>query len=222
MEKAEIFGILKESVEAIQLDHPVRVAIDGVDGAGKTVFADSFTDYLRSMTTRQVIRSTIDKFHNPRHIRYERGPDSPEGYYRDSFNVDALIDCLLQPLGPGGSLRYRKASFDYMTDAKIEVQTELADKTAILIFDGIFLLRPELLTHWDFKIFLDVPFEVTAKRVLDRQKDKDYIGQKNDIERRYRVRYIPGQKLYLSEANPKEKADIIIDNSNPNNPLLSK
>ena len=35
--------------------------------------------------------------------RANRGPLSPDGYFLDSFDYAALIDGLLQPLGPGGS-----------------------------------------------------------------------------------------------------------------------
>ncbi len=77
----------------IQLTHPVRVAINGVDGAGKTRFADElFAPCLKS--GREIIRASIDGFHNPRSIRYARGKLSPEGYFRDSFDNDALINSL--------------------------------------------------------------------------------------------------------------------------------
>jgi uridine kinase len=73
-----------------------------------------------------VIRASIDGFHYPRHIRYRRGRRSPEGYFRDSFNYEALTTDLLHPLGPGGSLRYRRAVFDYRADAVVEAAAETA------------------------------------------------------------------------------------------------
>ncbi len=48
---------------------------------------------------RPVIRASLDGFHNPSVVRYERGRLSPEGYYLDSFNYRALLDNLLLPLG---------------------------------------------------------------------------------------------------------------------------
>jgi uridine kinase len=37
---------------------------------------------------------------------------------------------------------------------------EYADADAILLFDGIFLHRPELRPYWDFSIFLAVNFNI--------------------------------------------------------------
>lgn len=52
----------------------------------------------------------MDGFHHPREIRYRRGSLSPEGYYRDAFDYDAVHAQLLEPLGPGGDRRYRTAT----------------------------------------------------------------------------------------------------------------
>jgi uridine kinase len=56
----------------------VRVGIDGVDGAGKTTFADELREAL-TPSGRPVIRATVDGFHNPKTVRYRRGRSSPEG-----------------------------------------------------------------------------------------------------------------------------------------------
>lgn len=58
-------------------DDCVLVAVDGVDGAGKTVFADELADRLRA-GGRPVIRIGINGFHQVRAVRLRRGRDSPE------------------------------------------------------------------------------------------------------------------------------------------------
>ena len=50
----------------------VRVGIDGVDGAGKTCFADELAAALRRRG-RPVVRVSVDDFHQVREIRYRRG-----------------------------------------------------------------------------------------------------------------------------------------------------
>jgi hypothetical protein len=37
---------------------------------------------------------------------------------------------------------------------------------------------------------------------------------------RYHQRYIPGQRLYFKEANPQERADIVIEYNDLENPIL--
>ena len=49
-----------------------RVAVDGVDGAGKTTFANELADALAE-GGRAVIRVSADDFLNPRSVRHARG-----------------------------------------------------------------------------------------------------------------------------------------------------
>ena len=200
MERPALIDEIASQIAAIIRPHPVRVAIDGVDAAGKTTFADELAPVLAAFG-RPVIRASIDGFHNPATIRYRRGALSPEGYFHDSFNYPALVEVLLQPLGPGGSLAFRRAVFDFRTDAIVDAPLERAEPNAILLLDGVFLLRPELRTHFDFSIFL---------RSVE------------EVRRRYRVRYIPGQQLYLREAQPERFASVIIGNDHLAGPILKR
>jgi uridine kinase len=84
MKRPLVVGEIVKRIVEVQLAHPICVAIDGRDGAGKTTLADELVAPLQS-TGREVIRASIDGFHNPRILRYARGHKSPEGYFRDSF-----------------------------------------------------------------------------------------------------------------------------------------
>src|SRR5437763_3560056 len=86
--RAAVVAELVETIAAVCRPHPVRVAIDGPDAAGKTTLADELAAGLRGRG-REAIRASIDGFHRPRAARYRRGPDSPEGYYEDSFDYAA-------------------------------------------------------------------------------------------------------------------------------------
>jgi uridine kinase len=82
---------------------------------------------------------------------------------------------------------------------------------AIVLIDGIFLLRPTLLSFWELTIYLDVNFEQSIERGINR--DAKHLGSREDARLRYQKRYVPGQMLYLRDAHPLDKADILIDNS---------
>nr|WP_234380606.1 hypothetical protein [Streptomyces sp. CMB-StM0423] len=86
----------------------------------------------------------------------------------------------------------------------------------MLLFDGVFLLRPELLDRWDLRIFVSVPFEETAVR--DRVRSTAPAGSAADIERSWRDRYIPAQQLYFATARPTEHADIVVYNEQLHRP----
>ena len=217
MKRSETISQLADMIAAMRLDHPVRVGIDGVDCAGKTMLADELVEPLEARS-RDVIRVSIDGFHNPREIRHRQGRGSPCGYFQDSFNIDAVLSYVLRPLGPGGDRRYQTARFDFRTDSEVSSPVQTADPSAILVFEGIFLHRPELLPHWDFTAFVDTGFDVTIKRAFVRDQ---YLFETEEKTRSiYQQRYIPGQELYIREQRPAAKANVIFINNSIENPEL--
>jgi uridine kinase len=216
MERGELLELLAGFLLELELPHPLRVAIDGPDGAGKTSLGDELAAVLAG--GRPVIRAGIDDFHNPRSDRLRRGPDSPEGYFLYSFNYEALRTLLLEPLGPDGSRRYRRACFDYRLDEKVEAPEEEASPGSILLFDGVFLLRDELRACWDFSIFVQADFDEIVRRA--EKRDRELMGGAEAVRERYRARYVPGQELYFSRCAPQKIADVVFDNTNANNPRL--
>jgi uridine kinase len=55
---------------------------------------------------------------------------------------------------------------------------------------------------------------------IGRRRDTTLFGSADEVERRYRLRYIPGQELYIAEARPEEAADAVVVNDDPVAPLL--
>jgi uridine kinase len=223
MNRAELLDHLAKVVCAVERPHPLRVAIDGVDAAGKRTIACELIAELRR-SGQPVIQSSTDGFHNPRTIRYRRGSTSPEGYFHDSFDYRAITEYLLIPLGPGGNRRYRTAVFDYRSDQTVEVPFLTAPKNAVLVFDGIFLQRPELAGYWDISIFVDVSTEIALARAENRYMSNNGKDERSngvhDLHQRYLIRYIPAQKEYLESCHPDEVADILIDNNNLASPVI--
>jgi uridine kinase len=221
-ERERCLTILARHIIQIERAHPVRVAVDGPDAAGKTTLADELAPLIER-SGRPVVRASIDGFHRPRSDRYARGPYSPEGYYFDSFDYPALRANLLEPLGPGGDGAFRRRVFDFGRDEPVAgqadgAQPEWAGPGSILVFDGVFLLRRELVDQWDFSIFVAVPFAETRRRAAER--DIELFGSFEETDRRYEMRYVPGQRLYYSRERPQSKADVVLDNTDPNGPRL--
>ncbi|MFP4466594.1 MAG: uridine kinase [Candidatus Goldiibacteriota bacterium] len=217
MKREEIISAAAKALAGAARGHTVRAAVDGIACAGKTIFADELSEYLEKKG-RKVIRASIDGFHNPAAIRHKTGKECPEGYYRNSFNHDALIKELLEPLGPGGSGKYRTEIFDCKTGENINSSFQSAGADEILIFDGIFLLRRELAGQWDYTIRLEADCGVVVERAAIRDKEK-FGGGKNAREK-FLKRFIPGQKLYEKEIKPAESADMTIDNTFPLEPVI--
>ncbi len=103
---------------------------------------------------------------------------------------------------------YYEDSFDH-----VALRAAVLAAQGLVIVDGIFLFRPELDDLWTFRIFVHVELEESIRRGVER----DGAAR----EELYRRRYAPGQRLYLHAVRPAELADVILDNSDPDEPRLS-
>lgn len=192
---------------------PVLVAIDGVDGAGKTTFANGLAKILDESGTSAIVVHE-DDFLNPRSIRYRLGRNSPEGYFSDSYDLDALTAHVLSPLANDGDRKIVRKVFDHRSDTAVSKAAVDVPGDAVVIVEGMFLHRDELIESWDLSVFLDVPFAETARRMAERD------GSHPDPEHPSMHRYIEGQRLYLAQCRPHERATIIVDNVDPRRPRI--
>lgn len=188
------------------------VAVDGPDAAGKTTLADGIARHLR----RPCIRASLDGFHRPIAERRARGELSPEGFYHDAFDLEALVAELLDPMAAGAT-EVCVQSYDIELEQQ-ELRTVAVPNEAVLLVDGLFLLRPELRSHWDLSVHLHVSEQVTLSRA--RSRDAVRFGSEERVVHRYTHRFLPAQALYRYEADPFGAADVVLDNSEPSAPLV--
>ena len=97
-------------------------------------------------------------------------------------------------------------SDDLGTDEVLDLAWRTAAPGTVLIVDGLFLHRDELVGFWDFSVFLDAPFEVTVARMARRD------GTHPDPRHPSVARYVGGQRLYFAACRPRRRADVVIDN----------
>ena len=163
MLRIKLISNLANRILCLKRLHPIRVGVSGITSSGKTTFANELTEELRSRKM-DVIRTTIDNFHNPRVIRYRQGRDSAIGYYEDAHDYNSFKQKLLIPLGPGGNLHYQTKSFDLAKDVYVKPELKIANMDTIFIIDGTFIFKKELCNLYDFKIFVDTDFELARKK----------------------------------------------------------
>ncbi len=188
------------------LPGPALIAVDGVDGSGKTTFAAGLAAALQD-AGRPALVVHEDDYLAPRAVRYRLGRHSPEGFLQDSYDLVALTRYVLDPLAPGGDRRIRRRFFDHRTDAEVAPRDEHVPDDAVVIVEGMFLHRDELADRWDWSVFLDVPFAETARRMAERD------GSHPDPEHPSMRRYVEGQRLYLDRCRPRTRATVVLDNT---------
>lgn len=211
-------SVLSQVAEAVPYPlraAPVRVAVDGADGAGKTIFADALAQVLEWMG-REVVRISVDGFHAARACRYARGRFSPEGFWLDSYDYEAFERLVLAPFSPGGGRRYRRAVREVVSDAVVDGPWEQAGERAVLVVDGIFLHRDELVGAWDFSVFLDIDTATSVARMAHR----DGISPDSNDPRNQR--YLGGQQFYLRSCAPADRVSMVIDNTDFDAPVVMR
>ena len=210
MGRAALLADLASRIADLPDDAPRVVGIDGVDGVGKTSFAEEMVAQLR-VAGATAARVSIDGFHRPRAERYRRGRFSPEGYYRDSFDYRAFRVAVVEPLRPTGDGLVRTAAFDVRADRPVRGDTVPVAAGDVVVVDGVFLHRPELAAVWDFSVLLCAPWEVALARMVARDGRLP-----PEAVRRYRN----GQRLYLARCRPARRASVVVDNADLEAPRI--
>jgi len=140
---------------------------------------------------RPCVRVSLDFFERPAAERYARGELSSEGYYLDGFDFERLHGHVLSIGGP---------------------------RELVVVVDGVFLQRPELVDLWDATVWVEADLEVAAGRATER--DLVRLDSRDAERERYRLRYLPAQRRYIEERRPRERATFVLDNTGLDEPEL--
>ncbi len=210
MTEKETLQLILEEIERIDKSKmkPLRIAINGIEGTGKTVFAKKLSAFL-SAQDKSVLHISIDGFHFNKEHRYRQGKDSAKGYYEDSYDEIGFVEKVLIS-SQNNPAQITHASHDLETDEYLNISPiEIADDS-IIITDGAYLFKPNYREHWDLKIYLKTDFQTAQFRGV--QRDEELLGGKEAASQKYKNRYHKASRLYIRENDPEGLADIIIDN----------
>jgi uridine kinase len=214
--RAEVVAGVADRVEALGRRR-VRVAVDGMTAAGKTSFGHELAAALADRG-RVVLRASLDDFKRPWREAHLYDRVSGEGYYRNAFDHEAMWRLLLDPASPDGSGSVALCSIDPITQIDHRTTTVEMPDDGVLVVDGVFALRDELRRAWDLTVWLEVDPELSVRRGVDR--DTDAEGGRDEAEALHRGRYLAAELLYLDEVDPRSHADVVVDNSDFDAPVL--
>lgn len=184
------------------------MGIDGRCGSGKSTLARELVARLQADGV-PATHLDSDGFHHVRAVRYRQGRESARGYYEDAYDLDALADRVLRPLGPGGSGVYATRVHDLTTDAVIAGETATAAPGEVVVFDCTFLQRGGLRELWDVVVWREIDRELALARGVAR--DADALGGAEAARAAYETRYLAACDLYVAEERPAERADVVLE-----------
>jgi uridine kinase len=186
----------------------IRVGVDGRTGAGKTSFGHELAAAVRERG-RPTARASLDDFKFPwRHAR-EHGYDrlTGEGYYRNPWDVESVTQLLL------GDGPVTLCAHDPLTGVDHRAETVDLPPGTVLVVDGVFAFRPEYGDPWDARVWLEVDAAVSLARGTARDGA--------DAEPEHRDRYAGAEAVYEREVGPRDRADLVIDNTDLARPRVT-
>jgi uridine kinase len=185
-----------------RLGRTTIVGISGIDCAGKSTLARRLADELRAAGEDALVVGG-DHFNRPRSERSPLPAEDPDY----GFAYGQLIRELLEPARTGGRVEARLRVKDWERDVWGE-QDFVVEPGAIVLVEGVFLFRPEVVPLLDLKVWLEISFDDALARALAR--DADAMGGEDGVRERYATRYFPGQRLHLERDRPHEHADVVV------------
>jgi hypothetical protein len=206
---------LLELVVATRPRERAIVGIDGRDGVGKSTLSAELQTLAPAVSGREVLGVGLDGFHHPRAVRYAHGRDA-ESYYRHAFDLDAFTDRVVRPFRDGREIV--PAVHDVGSDERVFPDPLEPADDAVLLVDGVFLRRPELVQAFDAVLLVTAPAEIAVPRGNARfglPPEQDHPGHPAN------ARYVGAQALYGFEVVQGDAEPTwVLDNTDLDRPLL--
>jgi len=159
---------------------PFLVAIDGRGGSGKTTLAAAIVEAL---PVASVVH--LDDF----------------GLSEGGVDRERLLREVLRPLRAGRTANYQR--FDWKSK-RLDNWITIEPRGVVLV-EGVSTLHETLNQDYDFRVWIECPWEVGFERGLLRDREAG-----GDTEREWLEAWIPEETDYISAKAPREKADYVL------------
>jgi uridine kinase len=190
------------------------ITVDGIDGSGKSTFARRLGPRFEALG-RQPVVVRVDDFRVP--LDWTQG-DEATLYYLRYFDLVALARTIREYAG--GAPELAIPSFDGLGGTRGLPRRVRLGERPVFILEGVFIRRVPVGPLAALHIYLDAPPELARERLI--RRDTARGRARGDVEHRLDRRYVPGQQRYHDECAPRDRAGVVIDNSNYSHPLLRR
>lgn len=193
------------------------VAVDGVDGSGKSRFAAALAAACTEAGTAALVIG-VDDFRRPVDWSAVTASLDEAALYHDRYYDLQALDACLDAFAKGaGALRIPR--FDPARDI-LDGEIELRfDGVRLLIVEGVFVLRVPAAAAAPL-VALEVSEAEARRRVLARDLARGRA--RAVVEHRIEHRYLPSQRLYRAAFDPAGRADALVDNERWEQPRMMR
>jgi uridine kinase len=195
-----------------RLDRAV-LAVDGIDGSGKSRFADALAVACAAEGAPAVILR-VDDFRRP--VDWGAvAADEATLYYERYYDIAGLDACLRAFLD--GAPRVVMPRFDPAREVLDGTHELRFGDAPLCIVEGVFVLRARTAAGAPL-IALDVREDEACRRIVARD-----VGRGRALEvvqHRITHRYLPAQARYRAAFDPAGIADVLIDNADWDGPRM--
>ncbi len=168
------------------------IGIDGCGGSGKSTFANKLRDKFSRVTIVH-----MDDFYLPSSQIMKIHPVSkPIGA---DFDWNRVLNQVLEPISQNKEGHYQR--YDWDTDSLAEWHT--VPIGGIVIIEGVYSIRSELVKKYDFTIWVDCPRELRLSRGLERDGEEARDMWENN--------WMISEDVYIEDHKPFKRADFIIN-----------
>lgn len=202
---AVIDRILRRRTE-LPAGHSLLVGISGIDASGKGFVTQQVAARLALSSIAAAVINA-DGWLNLPHRRFD--PSRPAAHFYDhAIRFDELFRRLLLPLREHRSIRL---TAEFAAEAAREYRQHLYEfrNIDVILVEGIFLFKREHRSRLDLAVWVDCTFSTALERALSRKQEglppAETIKAYNNI-------YFPAQRIHADRDQPRESADLIINN----------
>ena len=193
---------------------PCSLGISGRSGSGKSLFARDAAVRLAAHG-RQAVVVALDDYLRPEAsalVADGQGAElAPHEHLGRAFDVDALIEGVLEPHARGEVVTLRQPSIETGPASSAGQSGPVIGADDVLVLDGLFLLHPRLRPRLERVLYLAAPTRTCLARVAGRELP---LGRGVEFERVRRL-YLPAQESFEATYPPDQRADLVLDGANP-------
>ncbi|MDT8862186.1 AAA family ATPase [Alkalihalobacillus sp. MEB130] len=168
------------------------IGIDGCGGSGKSTLADKLISECSNVTVVH-----MDDFYLPSSQLVNTQPEKKS--VGADFDWIRLLNHVLEPISQDKEGHYQR--YDWETDKLSE--WHIVPVGGIVIVEGVYSIRNELVSKYDFTIWVNCPREVRLSRGLERDGE--------EAREMWEHNWMISEDLYVEKHKPFERADLIVN-----------